>query len=143
MSYLKEKVAYLKGLAEGMQLNEATNEGKLLKAILEVMDDFALSMDEMEEIQEEMSEQIDNIDEDLADVEKILLDDEDLDDDDDDDDDEEIYYKEIKCPHCHEKIDVDLDALGDEGTVIKCPSCNKEIELEWECCCEDCEDEDK
>lgn len=133
MSYLKEKVAYLRGLAEGMKLDDTTNEGKLLKAIIEIMDDFALTMDDMEEVQEQMNEQIDDIDEDLAEVERVIF-------DEDETDDDEVCYKEIECPHCHEKMDVDIDAIGDEGTIIKCPSCNKEIEVEWECTCDECED---
>ena len=30
MAYLSEKVAYLKGLAEGMKLDDTKNEGKML-----------------------------------------------------------------------------------------------------------------
>lgn len=31
MGYVKERVAYLKGLFAGMNIDESTNEGKLLK----------------------------------------------------------------------------------------------------------------
>ena len=61
MNYLKERVAYLKGLAEGMQLNDTTNEGKLLKAIIEVLDDVALAVDDIEDVQEQISEQLDDM----------------------------------------------------------------------------------
>lgn len=132
MSYLKERVAYLKGMAEGMQLSDATNEGKLLKAILEVMDDFALSLSDIEELQKEQGEQIDNIDEDLAEIERVLFDDEDSDCDDD------CCFAEIECPHCKETISIDKDMIDDDGDVIKCPNCNNEIEVEWDCDCEDC-----
>ena len=41
MSELKEKVVFLQGLAEGMEIEEASKEGKLLKSILEVLADMA------------------------------------------------------------------------------------------------------
>jgi hypothetical protein len=36
MAYLSERVSYIKGLMEGMNLDTATNEGKLFKAIIDV-----------------------------------------------------------------------------------------------------------
>lgn len=127
MSYLKERVAYLKGLAEGMQISDATNEGKLLKAIIDVLEDFSLTVDDVEEIQDQLSEQVDNIDEDLAEVERMVFEDE-------NEEDEDIYFKEIECPHCGEEIEIDADMIDDEGDTIECPNCHKEIELVWEDC---------
>lgn len=139
MKYLKERVAYLKGLADGMQLNESSNEGKLLKAIIEVMDDMALAIDDIEEVQEELSELVDNIDEDLGEVESAIFgDDEDESEDDDDDD----SLGEFECPHCNAKIEIKEDMFSDEGNTIKCPACGEDIEIEWECDCEDCEDKE-
>ncbi len=136
MSYLKERVAYLRGLAEGMQISDSTNEGKLLKAILEVMDDFALAVEDVEEVQEQLSEQVDNIDEDLAEIERAIFDEE----YEEDEDDDEIFFAEIECPYCNETISVDEDMIDDDGETIECPSCHKKIELEWECDCEECGD---
>lgn len=42
---ITEKVAYLKGLAEGMELDTEKKEGKLLAAIIDVLDDIALEID--------------------------------------------------------------------------------------------------
>ena len=39
---ITEKVAYLKGLAEGMELDTEKKEGKLLAAIIDVLDDLSL-----------------------------------------------------------------------------------------------------
>ena len=47
---ITERVAYLKGLAEGMELNTDKREGKLLAAIIDVLEDIAL---ELEDIQDE------------------------------------------------------------------------------------------
>jgi len=143
MNYLKGKVAYLKGLADGMQLDYSTNEGKLLKAILDVLDDIALAVDDIEEVQEQISEQVDEMDEDLAELENLVygLDEDDCgcgdDDDEDDDEDEEEISAEFDCPHCGETVDL-TNAFMKKDTVL-CPHCGKEIEIEWDCSCEDCD----
>lgn len=156
MNYLKGKVAYLKGLADGMQLDYTTNEGKLLKAILDVLDDMALAVDDMEEVQEQLSEQIDEMDEDLAEIESLIYDsdddgdcgdddedcdEEDYDDDSADDEEEEEVFAEFDCPHCGETVNLE-NAFMKKDTVL-CPHCNKEIEIEWDCSCEDCEDREE
>ena len=81
MGFLRERVSYLKGLCEGMKLDANTNEGKLLTAIIDVIDDIALAVEDLEEIQDEHAEIIENIDQDLAEVESVIYDDEYYDDD--------------------------------------------------------------
>jgi len=127
MAYLKERVAYLKGLAEGMQINDSTKEGKLLKAIIEVLDDMALAVDDVEEVQERLSEQIDNIDEDLAEIERLMF-----------DEDDEGYVGEFECPYCNETFTVTEDMLEGKSDKVECPNCHKEIDVEWECDCDEC-----
>lgn len=141
MNYLRERVAYLKGLADGMKLDTSTNEGKLLRAILEVLDDMALAVDDIEEAQELLSEQVDEIDDDLADIENLLygVDEEDEEEYYDDEDDDEAV--ELECPHCGETVDLE-DAFM-RGNTILCPHCNKEIEIEFDCDCEDCADSEE
>lgn len=133
MSFIKERVSYLKGLAEGMQISDATNEGKLLSAIIDVLDDMALAIDDIEEVQEQLGEQVDNMDEDLADVERILYDGEDEDEYDDG------ILAEVECPHCGEIIEIDEEMLDEEAESFKCPHCDKEVAVEWDCDC-DCDD---
>ena len=144
MNYLKERVAYLKGLADGMQISDATNEGKLLKAIIDVLDDVALAVDDVEEVQEQLSEQVDEMDEDLAEIERLVFDEEcdcedceDYEDDDEDSDDEEDDT-EFDCPHCGETIVLEEAFINKDS--ILCPNCHKEIEIEWSCDCKECED---
>lgn len=138
MNYLKEKVAYLKGLAEGMQISDSTNEGKIIKAIIDVIDDIAIVVDDIDDTQQELIEEIDEMDEDLAEVEKLLFDEDfyyESDDDEEDDDDSET---EFDCPHCGEGIILE-EAFMNKDAVL-CPHCHKEIEIEWACDCEDCAD---
>ena len=90
---ITEKVAYLKGLAEGLDLDvEKSKEGKLINALMEIVVEMAEEMDDMQAEICELKDYCEELDEDLGDVEEVLLDlddeDEDYDDFDDDDDDE-------------------------------------------------------
>lgn len=138
MNYLKEKVAYLKGLAEGMKISDASNEGKIINAIIEVLDDIAIVVDDIDDTQQELIEEIDEMDEDLAEVEKVIFGDDYYteDSDDDDDEDEEDIATEFDCPHCGESIILE-EAFMSKDAVL-CPHCKKEIEIEWACDCEEC-----
>ena len=64
-----EKVAYLKGLAQGLGLDENNKQDKLIQSIIDVLDDMALSVADLETGLDELGEQVDDIDEDLAAVE--------------------------------------------------------------------------
>jgi hypothetical protein len=82
MNYLFEKVSYLQGLAEGLDITEESNEGKLLLHIIDTLGEFADVLDEIAENQVDLEEYVNFIDEDLADVEDELYDDEYFDEDD-------------------------------------------------------------
>lgn len=135
MNYLRERVAYIKGLAEGMKLDDSTDQGKLLMAIIDVLDDIALAVDDMEEVQEELMDQVDNIDDDLAEIEKIVYGDFELNESENDD----TFLGEFECPHCNEQIYLYSDMIDKDSKTIQCPKCEKDIEVEFEC---DCEDDD-
>lgn len=131
---LTEKVAYLKGLCEGLGIDESTKEGKVIAKIVDVLDDFASEILAIYDTEDELQAQIDEIDEDLAFVEDYLFDDE--------DDDEELDFdvEDIECPYCGEPIAIDADILDSEDDVIACPACGKEFELEFDDCCCGCDD---
>ena len=140
-----EKVAYLKGLAEGLALDAAKPETKIINAMLDVLDELALTVADLEDGMDLISEQLDAVDEDLDELESFVyeeLDDCDCCDDDDCDcgccgDDEEYY--DVECPSCGEVICVDRDIL-EEGSIC-CPNCNEllEFEVDCDCDCDDCE----
>ncbi len=138
---LTEKVAYLKGLLEGMDIDKDSKEGRIYTAIMDVLSDMALTMEDMDNFVEELSEQVDEIDEDLADVEEYLSD-EDCDCCDDDcdccgDEDWDGEFYEITCPACGESFEVDEETLLDGG--IACPNCNEPLEFDIDCDDEDCD----
>lgn len=131
MSYLTEKMAYIGGLAEGLDIDETTKEGKLLMALVEAISDIADEIDEIEEYQDEMQAQLDEVDEDLAEIEDIFYEDE--------DDFEEDDEFSVECPNCGDLIYLDLETL-ENCDKITCPGCNEEIEIEFDCDCENCSD---
>ena len=131
MSYLTEKMAYIRGLAEGLEIDETTKEGKLLLAIVEALSDTADELYELGDIQDEMQLQLDEVDEDLDELESFVYGDED-----DDFYDEEDDEYEVECPNCGDMICFDADLLDSDK--INCPACGEEIELEFEDGCENC-----
>ena len=136
---LTEKVAYLKGLAEGLALDESKPEIKVINAMMDILDDLALTVCDLEDGMDLISEQLDAVDEDLDELESFVY--EELDDCDccDDDCDDEDYI-EVECPCCGEVICVDKDILEDGS--INCPKCDELLEFEFDCdCdCDDCDD---
>ncbi len=128
MENFLKKVAYLKGYADGLDINEKTDEGKLLKKIIEVIDEMADVVSDLDAEQGELIEQVESIDEDLAELESVFY----GDDEDDDDEDDDLDYFEIECPNCKETVYIDDDFLDDDSPII-CPNCDQEIELDFSC----------
>lgn len=126
MSYVSEKVAYLEGLAEGMEI-EKEKSGKLFKGIIDALSAIAEELEEHEMLVDDLSDCVD----DLYDA---------LDDEDDecccDDCDDEDDFLEIVCPSCGETIYFDEDMIdSDEGLI--CPYCNEPIDIDISCECDD------
>ena len=125
-----EKVAYIKGLVDGLDLDAKKDEVKVIKAIIELLDDMAMSVSDLEEGLDVVSDQVDEIDEDLSDLEGYVY-------EDDDDcccgDDEDFF--ETDCPNCGETLVIDGDVL-DSG-VVQCPNCKEKFSMELT---DDCED---
>lgn len=144
---LTEKVAYLKGLAAGLDLDKDTKEAKIFEAMFDILEDMALTIGEIDEDLSECEELVENIDEDLADLEEYIFDDEDecFDDDCCCCDDDELY--EVECPLCGEEILLDEEMLDEEA--IECPGCGEKLELEidfddcdCDCDCGCCDEEE-
>ena len=147
----QEKVAYLKGLMAGLELDPEKKETKVLNAIADVLDDIVHDMLDIEDDIIDLGDQVDGIDEDLTSLEDDFYDDEDDDEDEDEDDDDDFF--EIKCPGCGEELYIDGDIL-EEGS-LECPKCGRVMEFhpvcDWGCdhcdddCCEDgcCDGEDE
>ncbi len=123
---ITEKVAYIKGLIEGLGLDGDKPETKVINAIVDVLDEIALTVSDNEERIEYLEGYTDELDDDLA-----LLEDEVYGDDDDD------YYDPcedcpdevvcVECPNCGEEVCLDETMDFDK---IKCPSCGEEFSCE-------------
>lgn len=143
MGYLAEKVAYLRGLAEGMKVGEDTAEGKMIVKILEALEEISESIEDLSEEITETEERIDDLEDFADEVFEILYDDEcdcdecgcDCDDCDCDDEydyldeyeDDDTEFYEVVCPECEEKVYFDEDMV--DGENLYCPNCKSEIHL--------------
>jgi hypothetical protein len=145
---ISEKAAYLKGLMDGLNLDTEKAEGKMIAAIVDLMGDVTRRLSDVEETTIAISDELDEIEEDLDAIEDFILDeedDEDWDDEDDDDydfDDEDedmdegfdfgdpdttIY--EVECA-CGSIINFDEETL-EEGSIV-CPDCGETLEFSLE-----------
>ena len=123
---ISEKVAYLKGLAEGLSLDESTKEGKLLLAILDVLDDMAEEFADIEDEIVDLEDGLDAVSDDLNDVEEFLYETSDDEDEEDEEDDDEYFV--TTCPECEEEVIFDESVLED-GEVV-CPNCGAKLEFD-------------
>ncbi|MCI5515745.1 MAG: hypothetical protein SO393_04075 [Eubacterium sp.] len=136
-----ESLGYLKGLLDGLDLDENKKETKVFKAIVDVLTNLTEDVDDMTEGMELLAEQIDGVDDDLADLEEYVY------DDDDDDccgcdccgDDDDEY--EVTCPNCGEDIVVDYDTVM-EGN-FECPNCGETLQFEFECDDDEAQDDEE
>lgn len=134
---ISEKIAYLKGMADGMNLEaEDSKEAKLLKVVIDVLEEIGYSIEDLEDEVELLSEGLDIVSEDLEEVEEYLFDDEDYDEDEDEEYDEDDDFFEVSCPNCEEDLVIDADVL--DAGFIQCPNCGDKfaIDLSDECDCD-------
>ena len=137
---ISEKAAYLKGLMDGMKLSTDTDEGKMIAAIVDLLGDMAKRITDIEETTIAISDELDEIEEDLDAIEDFILDEEDFEDEDFEDEwdededieegfdfgDEETTIYEVECA-CGEIIDFDEEVL-EQGSMI-CPNCSESLEF--------------
>ena len=147
---ISEKSAYLKGLMDGLNLNTETNEGKMIAAIVDLLGDVTRRLADVEETTIAISDELDEIEEDLDAIEDFILDEDDYDDDEDWDDeededewdDEDEDYEEgfdfgdpdttiyeVECA-CGSIINFDEETL-EEGSIV-CPNCGETLEFSLE-----------
>ena len=149
---ISEKSAYLKGLMDGLKLNTESDEGKMIAAIVDLLGDMAKRVTDIEETTIAISDELDEIEEDLDAIEDFIMDEDDeedfdgfgdYDDEDDEDDwdDEEDYEEgfdfgdedttiyDVECA-CGNVIDFDEETL-EKGSIV-CPNCGETLEFSLE-----------
>ena len=144
---ISEKAAYLKGLMDGLKLDAEKPEGQMISAIVDLLGDVTRRLTDVEETTIAISDELDEIEEDLDAIEDYILDEEDEDYEDDFDDEDDDFYDdedfeegfdfgdeettiyEVKCA-CGEIIDFDEETL-EKGSMI-CPNCGETLEFSLE-----------
>lgn len=102
MHDLKERIAYIKGLSAGMNVDPTTAEGRILTEVIEVLEDVVRSIGK-------------NLETDAAGAPE---------------EDDGIECLGVKCPKCRETVFVDADVFdGDEAAEVLCPECHGAILL--------------
>ena len=123
---ITEKVAYLKGLADGLAIDtEKSKEGKLIAAIIDILEEMGMTLEDLEESTTALGEELDAVSDDLADVEEAVFGDDDEDEDDECCCDEDEDFFEVECPNCEQPLVIDEDVL--EAGVIECPNCHSQF----------------
>ena len=143
---ISEKSAYLKGLMDGLELDTEKAEGKLIAALVELMGDVTKKLTDVENTTIAISDELDEIEEDLDAIEDYILDEEDEDYEDDYDDyddydeddfdeegfdfgDEDSTIYEVKCV-CGNIINFDEETL-EQGSII-CDECGETLEFTFD-----------
>lgn len=149
---LTEKAAYIKGLAEGLDIDKDSKEGKIIAALLDLTGEMAQELtavrkdiDEIDDDLDYLNDYVEELDDDLESVENFISgeDDEDEDEDDEDEDEDDLFddedcdgdcegchgcdgeeYYEIVCPSCGETVCFDQE-LDPENLV--CPACGEKF----------------
>lgn len=123
---IKEKVAYLQGLTNGMDISGETREGRLLLNVVDVLDDMAEVIEGVRSQQDDLELYVESIDEDLTVLEDDYYDIDAVEVEDDYDELGEggIDFVEVECPSCNETVHFEEDLLHDDEEVeITCPNC--------------------
>lgn len=129
---LLERVSYIRGLMEGLGIEDKDPMGKVVSEIVDVLDEMAAAIEDMDDYMTELDEYVGEIDEDLEAVEDFL------DEECDCDCDENDFYS-VVCPNCGKEFCVDNET-ADKGE-LNCPNCGEELEFDLsdcENCTHDC-----
>lgn len=134
-----ERASYIKGLMDGMELDPAAKETKIFNAMVDLLEDLSVSVEELEDQYEELADQVDEIDQDLGSLEEEYYG---LDGDSGcgcghhhhegggcgcHHDDMEL---EAICPSCGETIQLTDEMLDEESMV--CPHCGETLEFDFD-----------
>ena len=133
-----EKSAYIKGLADGLDYDKNSAEGKLIAALIDLTGELCEYVADLSDEMDELRDYAEELDEDLGEVEEYLYSDDcdcdcdcDCDDDfecdgdcEDCDEDCDGFY-EATCPHCG--ANVCFDETCDPRDLI-CPSCQERFD---------------
>ncbi|MCL2672689.1 MAG: hypothetical protein FWF10_11760 [Clostridiales bacterium] len=148
MSKVSDKISYLEGLLDGLDLQDEKT-AKMLRGILDALREIADELEDLEEDIEDVEDQVEDIwdaieemeDEEDFDPRAFLAnmewhDDEDWDEDEEDEDEDDEFdaedFLELTCEHCGNTIYFD-ESMVDLPEGLICPNCNEGITIEIQC----------
>ncbi|MDQ7793003.1 MAG: AraC family transcriptional regulator [bacterium] len=103
---LKERVRYLQGLAAGLQVGDESPTGRVLNGVLEVLEQVATELREVNQSYSELEDYVECVDADLAEVEQGLG----------------GEASSLTCPECGGTLEIPEE---DEASApeVTCPDC--------------------
>jgi len=116
MSDLRSRVAYLHGLAEGLDVNESSVEGRVLMGVLDVLGELAESVEALAESHDELADYVEEMDDDLSDVEEQIY-----------DGTEDGTIEIACCPECGEAVSAAAGDRDEAAVEVTCPVCGASL----------------
>jgi uncharacterized protein YbaR (Trm112 family) len=116
MSDLRSRVAYLHGLAEGLDVNQSSVEGRVLMGVLDVLGDLAENIEVLAESHDELADYIEEMDDDLSDVEERVFDEVD-----------DVGVEMVCCPECGEVLSAGAGERAEFEADVSCPVCGASL----------------
>ncbi|MGE5589691.1 MAG: CD1247 N-terminal domain-containing protein [Bacillota bacterium] len=117
---LRQKVAYLQGLAAGLGLDPQGKEGRILTQVIDLLSEMSEALYELKGSHEELESYVEDVDQDLSVVEEDLY---------GDDEDADAEVVEVKCPNCGTVVHLERLGSGDDDDTLDliCPNCGEMI----------------
>lgn len=113
MQEITDKISYLQGMSEGLNITEGRPQGRIIAGILNVLNEMAEEITAIQKEAKDIRDYLECVDDDLLDLEEIVVEDE---------------FMELECANCGEQLRVETDFLDDEDVIeIICPNCNEVI----------------
>lgn len=131
---LNARAAYIRGLMTGMEFDAASPSGKVIAAMMDLLEQMAAAITEHDDALDEISEDVAALDEDMDEVVAVLsgemMPEDGMDDGEDAPEGADDALYEVTCPNCGHVTTVDEDTLMEEELV--CPTCGAAFDIELE-----------
>ncbi len=114
MKSITEKVSYLQGLCEGLNVSDSGPNGKIIFGMLQAMEDMADMIEAMQQEIGSLQEYMEDMDDEILELEEKIWGTE--------SDDQDII--ELQCLNCGEQLYVETSIMDDDVLEITCPNCN-------------------
>lgn len=125
MSQFSEKIAYLKGLVNGIDISDEQTK-KIVFAIVDALSAASEEISDNTDAIDDLFDEVDDLQQCTDDILDVISDDEFLDEEDEEDD----GFYEVVCPSCGETFYFDEEMLDSKDGMI-CPHCNEQIDIDF------------